>query len=489
MPRKRRRFLLEELEKQLGIAFIGVGDGDSCLAVRQTAQFLMSAMLFGTDGVRGIAGRPPLTKPQIRQLGAAAARIYREHTRTRHPVFILGRDTRASGPWIAAAFAEGAAAEGARLVDLGVVSTPSIAYLVHKLKASGGVMISASHNPAEFNGIKLFNSRGRKCPDGWERQMEADIVRHPAPAAAKGQVEKNPRALEKYFQFLKSTLPPRFSLKGLTLVIDCSNGSLARIAPAFLRKLGARVIPLGTTPSGRNINAGVGSQHPEKMQKLVRRMKADGGLAFDGDADRIVLCDEEGRLLDGDYVLACVAHVLKTEKKLRGNTVVITVMANLGLLKALEAWDIRVESTAVGDRYVSERLEKKGGMIGGEQSGHIIFHDHLPTGDGLLTGLQILSMLRRLDKPMSWIYSLMQKYPQVLLNVQVKEKKPIDECPDLKKAIAAAEAALARNGRVVVRYSGTEPLLRIMMEGPDENDLRSLAEGVAVQARAALGAA
>ena len=447
----------------------------------------MSAMLFGTDGVRGIAGEAPLTKPQIRQLGAAAARVYREHTRTPHPVFILGRDTRASGSWIAAAFAEGASAEGARLLNLGVVSTPSVAYLVPKLKASGGVMISASHNPAEFNGIKLFNSRGRKCPDTWERGIEADIARHPAPAAVKAQVKKNPRAIENYFQFLKATLPPRFSLKGLTLVIDCSNGSLAKIAPPFLRKLGVRVIPIGAAPSGRNINAGVGSQHPEKMQKLVQRLHADGGLAFDGDADRIVLCDEAGRLLDGDYVLACAAHVLKLEKKLRGNTVVITVMANLGLLKALEAWGIDVESTSVGDRYVSECLERKDGMIGGEQSGHIIFHDHLPTGDGLLTGLQILSMLRRRGKPMSWIYSLMQKYPQVLLNVNVKEKSRSTNVPNLKKAIAAAETALASQGRVLIRYSGTEPLLRIMMEGPNEGDLRSLAENIAVQARAALG--
>jgi phosphoglucosamine mutase len=451
----------------------------------------MSASLFGTDGIRGIAGQWPLTKAHIRQLGAVAARTYRDHTRTKHPVFLMGRDTRSSGDWIARAFSEGSSAEGARLVDLGVVSTPSIACLVPRLKASGGVMISASHNPADFNGIKLFNSRGRKCPDAWERQMEAAIADFPHVATTKvaPKVKKNPKLLEKYLQFLKATLPPRFSLKGMTLVVDCSNGSLSKIAPTFLRRLGARVFTVGATPNGRNINANVGSQHPQKMQDLVRRKKAHGGLAFDGDADRIMLCDEQGRLLDGDYVLACAARVLQLEKKLRGNTVVITVMANLGLLKALESWGIQVEATPVGDRFVSECLERRDGMIGGEQSGHIIFHDHLPTGDGLLTGLQILAMLRRQGKPFSWVYSLMQKYPQVLLNVHVKEKKPIDQCPELKKSIAAAEHALADQGRVVVRYSGTEPLLRIMMEGPSEPDLRTLAEGIAARARTALGAA
>jgi len=449
----------------------------------------VSQKIFGTDGVRGIAGQAPLTPAFIRRLGASAARIYKIHTRTDHPVFVMGRDTRASGTWIAKAFAEGAGSEGARLIDLGVVSTPAIACLVPRMKASGGVMISASHNPAEFNGIKLFGSRGRKCPDTWEIQMEADIEKHAEVPQRKAQVRKNSKALAKYLKFLLDTLPPRFSLKGLSLVIDCSNGALSKIAPAFLRRLGATVMSVGSSPNGRNINAGVGSQHPEKMQALVRRKKAFGGLAFDGDADRIVLCDEEGRLLDGDYVLACVAHILKTEKHLRGNTVVTTIMANMGLLKALQAWGIDVETTPVGDRFVSECLELKKGMIGGEQSGHIIFHDHLPTGDGLLTGLQILAMLRRQQRPLSWIYSLMKKYPQVLLNVHVKEKKPLDHCLDLKQAILDAEKVLFDRGRVVVRYSGTEPLLRIMMEGPSADELQALAEGIAAKARAILGAA
>lgn len=449
----------------------------------------MSQTLFGTDGVRGIAGRWPLTPDHIRTLGAAAARVYRHHTREKHPVFLMGRDTRGSGPWIAKAFTEGAHAEGARVIHAGVVSTPSIACLVPRLKMTGGVMISASHNPAEFNGIKLFSSRGRKCPDAWEREIEAMIVNIEKPSKKAPRIRENRALIEKYLRFLKTTLPPKFSLKGVTLVVDCSNGSLSKIAPKFLKSLGARVIAIGSSPNGRNINAGIGSQHPAKMQALVKRKKADGGLAFDGDADRIMLCDEQGRLLDGDYVLACAANVLKSERRLRGNRVVITVMANLGLLKALKTWNISVESTPVGDRYVSECLERKGGMIGGEQSGHIIFHDHLPTGDGLLTGLQILAMLRRRGQPLSWVHTLMQKYPQVLLNVHVKEKKPLDQCPTIKTAIAAAEQALAEDGRVLVRYSGTEPLLRIMMEGPSEPTLHTLAERIASSARDVLGAA
>jgi len=445
--------------------------------------------LFGTDGIRGIAGRFPLEKSLIRKLGAAAAEVYAKQTHQKKPLFIMGRDTRASGPWIAQAFAQGAALHGAKVIDIGVVSTPSIAYLVPKLKATGGVMISASHNPAEFNGIKLFGPTGRKCADAWELAMESAIETHPEVPAKVVTVSKKPAAIRQYLAFLKSTVPPRFSLKGMTLVVDCSNGSLSAIAPAFLKSLGARIVTIGASPNGRNINAGVGSQHPEKLMQKIRRVKADGGIAFDGDADRIMLCDEKGRLLDGDYILACAARILKDEKKLRGNQVVVTVMANLGLIKALESWKIKVEATPVGDRFVSECLDRKNGVIGGEQSGHIIFHDHLPTGDGLLTGLQILRMLRHRDQPLSWVHTLMRKFPQVLVNVHVKEKKPVDQCAALHQSIQEATKVLGNEGRVVIRYSGTEPLLRIMMEGPELNQLKALSEAIARRAREALGAA
>ena len=272
-------------------------------------------------------------------------------------------------------------------------------------------------------------------------------------------------------------------------MVDCSHGSLSKIAPAFLKSLGVRVIAIGASPNGKNINAGWGSQHPEKMQEMVRREKAQGGMAFDGDADRIILCDETGEILDGDYVLACAARCLKEENRLAGNMVVVTVMANLGLMKALRAWGIDALVTPVGDRYVSEKLEECGGVIGGEQSGHIIFHHLLPTGDGLQTGLQILSMLRARGKPLSWIRTLFAKYPQVLENVRVRQKRPLEECPEVQAEISRAVSELGDDGRVLVRYSGTEPLLRVMMEGPSQMKLKELAGRIVERARSALGAA
>lgn len=443
--------------------------------------------LFGTDGVRGIAGKPPLTRPEVRRLGAAAVSVYREEIKHRRPFFLLGRDTRSSGRWIAEAFAQGAASQGVVLRDVGITSTPSIAYLVPAHKALGGVMISASHNPAEFNGIKLFNADGRKCPDAWEHRIEQRLGELPDFESRRVRMMQDAAAVRDYLRFLKSSLSPNTRFQGLTLVVDCSNGSLSKIAPAFLRSLGARVIPLGTAPNGRNINAGCGSQETGRLQRAVRAHRAHGGMAFDGDADRIILCDETGKILDGDFVLACVAHCLKREKRLTGNTVVVTVMANLGLIKALKASGIRALVTPVGDRYVAEKLDAEGLAVGGEQSGHIIFHNLLPTGDGLLTGLQVLSMLRRIKKPLSWISTLMVKYPQVLHNVHVSHKKPIESCPGVAAAIRQAEDALGSDGRVLVRYSGTEPLLRIMMEGPSEARLKELAGRIAEEAHRSLG--
>ncbi|MFA5975760.1 MAG: phosphoglucosamine mutase [Elusimicrobiota bacterium] len=445
-------------------------------------------LLFGTDGVRGIAGEAPLQKSFIRHLGAAAAITYKQHVPDCPPVFLLGRDTRSSGPWIAQAFAEGAATEGVHVLDVGVVPTPAIAYLVPKRKLMGGVMISASHNPSEFNGVKLFNPQGRKCPDTWERFIEKQVAEMTPLKKAKVKRFRDTKAVQEYLDFLHQSVPLRPSLDGLTLVVDCSNGSLSHIAPHFLRSSGARVIAIGDKPNGRNINAGLGSQHPEKLQRLVVAKKADGGIAFDGDADRVIFCDEKGRLLDGDFILACAARFLKEEKRLKGNAVVVTVMANLGLMKALESWGLEAVATPVGDRWVSDKLEENDYVIGGEQSGHIIFHEFLPTGDGLLTALQVLSMLRQRRHPLSWVYSLFKRYPQVLLNVRVKEKKPLENCPTLQNRIDHACRELAEQGRVFIRYSGTEPLLRIMMEGPDEARLQALAHSVADEAKKVLGA-
>ena len=446
-------------------------------------------ILFGTDGIRGVAGEFPLQKPFVRKLGAAAAAVYCQEVRDRKPLFILGRDTRQSGQWIAESFAEGAALEGVQVIDLGVTSTPSLAYLVPKRQVMGGVMISASHNPAEFNGIKLFSPLGRKCPDSWERLIERRVIQIVDPPPKKIALHKDDKGVKDYLDFLKRSLPPRTHLKGLTLVVDCSHGSLSKIAPAFLKSLGIRVIAIGSTPNGKNINAGWGSQHPEKMQQLVRQKKADGGMAFDGDADRLILCDETGEILDGDYVIACAARCLKEENRLAGNMVVVTVMANLGLMKALRSWGVDPLITPVGDRYVSDKLEECGGVIGGEQSGHIIFHHLLPTGDGLQTGLQILSMLRARNEPLSWIRTLFSKYPQVLENVRVRQKTPLEECPEVQAEISHAASELGDDGRVLVRYSGTEPLLRVMMEGPNLPTLQELTRRIVEKARKVLGTA
>lgn len=429
---------------------------------------------FGTDGVRGIAGEFPLEKNFIRKLGAAAGDIYRQEVRDRKPLFVIGRDTRASGQWIAQAFAEGAALSGVQVVDAGVVSTPSLAYLVPHKQLLGAAMISASHNPAEFNGIKLFSPLGRKCPDSWERLIEQKAAAMSDIRVKKIALRKNPKLIGDYLSFLKKVAVTPRAYKGLKLVVDCSNGALSKIAPPFLRQLGVKVIAIGSSPNGKNINKGWGSQHPEKMQAEIRRHKADGGMAFDGDADRIIMCDEQGEILDGDYIIACVARCLQEEKRLAGNVAVVTVMANLGLMKALRSWGVEAIVTPVGDRYVSDKLDESGGVIGGEQSGHIIFHDLLPTGDGLLTALQVIAMLRMRKRPFSWVRTLMRKYPQVLVNVHVNSKTPLEECPEIQEQVDHARRVLGEEGRVLVRYSGTEPLLRVMMEGPDESLLKDL---------------
>jgi phosphoglucosamine mutase len=447
----------------------------------------VAPILFGTDGVRGIAGKQPLTKPLIQKLGAAAATIFRQQVTDRSPVFLLGRDTRGSGPWIAEAFAQGAGSQNVLLRDSGVTSTPSLAYLVPKRKVLGGVMISASHNPAEFNGIKLFGPSGLKCPDAWERMIEKYIHEAPAPRSGKVKLQKDASATQEYTEYLLSTLPKKLNWKSLKLVVDCGNGSMSKIAPAIFKRLGVRVIPLGTHPNGKNINSGAGSQHPERMQRLVVERKADGGVAFDGDADRAIFCDETGRLLDGDYIIACAAHCLKEEGRLSKNIAVITVMANLGLIKTLQGWGIETTMTAVGDRYVSDALQEKHAVLGGEQSGHIIFREFMPTGDGLLTALQVLTMLLERQKPLSWMSSLFERYPQLLVNVTVKQRRPLEDCPDIQQEIQKARAELGDQGRVVVRYSGTEPLLRIMMEGPDESRLKTMADAIATSARKVLG--
>jgi len=442
----------------------------------------MRLSLFGTDGVRGIPGRPPLTADLVRRLGAAAAGVFlerrakrlREVPRGTVPFILGGRDTRSSGGSLSRALAEGFEAAGCRLHDLGVAPTPAVSYLASRLGALCGVVVSASHNPPEFNGIKFFTADGFKAPVDVEEGIEARLA-GPAPVVKPPRVVRRPEAMGLYADFLKSSFPADRDLSRLRIVLDCANGAAARLAPALLRGLGAEVFPIGCAPDGSNINTGCGATHTERMRAEVLRRRAHCGIALDGDADRVLMADERGRLLDGDTLIALLAGYLRGRGLLRGDAVVVTVMSNLGLVRHLEGQGIRVVQVAVGDRNVTDALEAGGYSLGGENSGHIIQRHLGPTGDGLLNALQILAAWLRLGGRLSRLQRLYVRYPQVLRNVRVQRRVPVSELPRFGRRLRRAEAALGSSGRVFVRYSGTEPLLRILVEGSDGAVTRRLA--------------
>ncbi len=416
--------------------------------------------------------------------------MLRSKTRSKQPRVLVVRDTRISGEWILNRLAKGLRESGVDVYDAGVLSTPSVAYLVKARGFSAGVVISASHNPPEFNGIKFFTPQGCKWPDAWEHLAENYFYEHKIASKKKsGAAFVSAGALHgTYEDFLLATLDGSVDYSDFRIALDCSNGANSHTAPDVFRRMGAIVYTLGASPNGRNINVGCGSQHTEKLSELVRKKKCHLGIAFDGDGDRVILVDERGNTLDGDHIISMLARSLKKNKQLKRNTVVITVMANLGLKKALKKMAIRAIEVSVGDRYVSEAMRKSGSILGGEQSGHIIMGAHLPTGDGLLTALHMLSVLKQEQQPLSKLASLMRKYPQVLMNVPVKERTPIEQVEGAVKCIRAAEKHLGINGRVLVRYSGTEPLLRIMIEGPEKKTLQRFANDIAACVKRANGA-
>lgn len=432
--------------------------------------------LFGTDGVRGVANRD-LTCELAYEIGRAGAEaLTRELYR---PRILIGRDTRVSGPMLEAALVAGIMSTGADVALAGVLPTPAIAYLTRFYACDAGVMLSASHNPVEYNGIKFFNSQGSKLPDAVEDQIEALIrggrSREAPTGAGVGRVVEYHSAARDYIDFLKSTVDVSFT--GLRLVLDCSNGAASALAPRLFAELGAQVIPFFNLPDGDNINRNCGSTHPERVQGLTVEQQAHAGLAFDGDADRLIACDERGGLLDGDHVLAVCGRQLKREGRLQENTVVGTVMSNMGLEVALAGEEIRLLKTAVGDRYVLENMLQNGYVLGGEKSGHIIFLEHNTTGDGMLTALQLLRC-SVLDKvPLSHLAGRMENYPQVLVNITVdNRKKPEWETDQaILAALQQAQTELTGHGRVLVRASGTEPLVRVMLEGRDLSEIRRLA--------------
>nr|PZN71852.1 MAG: phosphoglucosamine mutase [Bacillota bacterium] len=443
--------------------------------------------MFGTDGVRGVANSEALSPELAFALGRAAATLARERS-GRRVVGVIGRDTRRSGPMLAAALSAGICSAGGDVVDLGVITTPGVAYVTAHLKADFGVMISASHNPAPDNGIKFFSGDGYKLPDEAEDQLEAMVRAKPdtmpRPTGADlGTIRQSPEAVEAYVEHLVSTGSP---LTGLKVVVDCGHGAAYRLSPEVLRRLGAEVIALNTAPDGLNINDGCGSTHPEALQEAVRAYGADAGIAHDGDADRCIAVDERGELVDGDQIMAICALDLKEKGQLPKDTLVATVMSNMGLELFLRAHGLKLVRTKVGDRYVLEEMLKGGYGLGGEQSGHVIFGALATTGDGILTAVQLLSILARAKQPLSALAGRMQRLPQWLENVRVGRKEGWEENPAIREAIARAEAELAGEGRVLVRASGTEPLIRVMLEGPDMARIRQLAGAIAEVIRAEL---
>jgi phosphoglucosamine mutase len=439
---------------------------------------LIMGVLFGTDGVRGVANQD-LTPDLAFKLGRAGAFcLAKDHPR---PKILIGKDTRLSGDMLESALTAGICSVGADVVRLGVIPTPGVAYLTRHLGAQAGVMISASHNPMEDNGIKFFGGTGFKLPDALEEEIENLILSGenlPSPTGADvGRSEDFGQAGRIYGAYLKKVLGT--SLSGFKIVIDTANGAAYSLAPNILRDLGAEVIPIFNNPNGTNINQGCGSTHPEKLMEAVKSYGANLGIAHDGDADRMLAVDEQGNLVDGDKIMVICALDLLRKGMLRGNKIVVTVMSNLGLHLALKKAGIEVIETKVGDRYVLEKMLETDAVLGGEQSGHIIFTEYNTTGDGIATALQLLKVMAETGKPLSRLAQQMVRLPQVLVNVRVKEKTGWDINPEIKSVISQGEKALEGRGRVLVRTSGTEPLVRVMAEGPDEQELHNIVQNIA----------
>ena len=436
--------------------------------------------LFGTDGIRGVANQYPMTAEIALALGRAVAERFRKGGRRCR--IVIGKDTRLSGYMIESALEAGIVSAGADVMLVGPLPTPAIAFITSSMRADAGVVISASHNPYQDNGIKIFASDGFKLPD----DVEADIERRmadpeaptPGPEPKIGKAIRIDDAEGRYVQFLKHSFPKARTLDGVRVVVDCANGAAYTVAPQVFSELGADVTVLSAEPNGRNINDGCGALHPEKVAAEVRRTRSAIGVALDGDADRVILADERGEIVDGDPIMAILGTRLLARGALPGNTVVATAMSNLGLERALAARGGKLLRAAVGDRYVVEAMREKGFIFGGEQSGHIIFLEEATTGDGLLAALQVLSVMVEEERPLSELASIMTRYPQVLINFKVARKTPLDELPAVQTVIRRVESALGQDGRVLVRYSGTEPKARVMIEGTDENMIRAYAEEI-----------
>jgi phosphoglucosamine mutase len=441
--------------------------------------------LFGTDGIRGVANEPPLTPDLAYRVGRELVATLAGQRGDERVRVVIGRDTRRSGPLLESAMAAGLLSAGADCFAVGVLPTPGIALLTRALDAHGGIVLSASHNPFEDNGIKLFSAEGTKFPDAWEEQIEARLAGPDtaprARAAGIGRLVTYDRAEKYYVDFLARCFP--LDLAGLTIVLDCAHGATYRVAPAVFRRLGARVVTTCARPDGTNINAGCGALHPERLRRRLAAAGADVGFAFDGDGDRLISVDHRGEIRDGDYVLAIAGRHMAARGRLKANTVVTTVMANLGLDEALAAAGIAVVKTQVGDRYVHEEMLRSGANLGGEQSGHLLFPDYAPTGDGILSALAVLGVMRETGESLASLAACMRKFPQVLVNVPVVRKPPIESLTDVAERIRGFEREMDGTGRILVRYSGTESLARVMIEGADGARIRAMADELAAAIR------
>jgi phosphoglucosamine mutase len=445
--------------------------------------------LFGTDGIRGKANVHPMTAEVALQVGRALGWMVREGRMGRDGAghrqrIVVGKDTRLSGYMIEQAIAAGITSMGADVMLVGPLPTPGIAFITHSMRADAGVVVSASHNAYEDNGIKIFGHDGFKLPDAVELELEdlitSDRIRDERPVGMDiGRAYRIDDARGRYIVFLKTVFPSDRTLDGVRIVVDCANGAAYKVAPAVLRELGAEVFTMGVEPNGTNINAGVGSVHPQGLQAKVREHGAHIGIALDGDADRVIVVDERGSIVDGDAVMAICAREQHRGGRLKEGTLVATVMSNIGLERCLKDDGITVERTQVGDRYVVERMRDGGFSLGGEKSGHLVFLDHATTGDGVVAALALLGVMVREERPLSELASVFEPVPQELVNVQVAKKVPIDELSDVTRLIEDVKLKLGDDGRVLVRYSGTEMKARVMVEGPDAAAIRADAEAIA----------
>ncbi|MBI4745214.1 MAG: phosphoglucosamine mutase [Deltaproteobacteria bacterium] len=446
--------------------------------------------LFGTDGIRGTANIEPMTVEMAMKVGRAAGHLFKDKDR-RHRI-VIGKDTRLSGYMLETALCAGICSMGVDVMLLGPFPTPGIAFITSNMRADAGVVISASHNPFQDNGIKFFSPSGFKLPDAVEKEIERlifsngiDSIRPTAEEV--GKAYRIEDAIGRYIVHLKNSIPGNIDLEGLKVVLDCANGAAYKVAPRVLTELGAQVIALNKTPDGENINRDCGSLHPDVISRAVRDNNANIGIALDGDADRAIFADEHGNVVDGDQIMALCALNMHAEGKLKKDTLVATVMSNMGLDIAMKKAGIKVLKTAVGDRHVVEEMVKGGYSLGGEQSGHMVFLDHSTTGDGTLSALQTISVMKKTGKPLSELASCMTTLPQVLLNVKVKKKRDLGEFPGISAMIAKVEKDLLDKGRVLVRFSGTEPLARVMIEGEDKQGITVMAQGIAESIERALG--